>query len=156
MNMKLSLKKIRIVITTFIICFTISNSGIAQCRSIVKVGIQKLLPYTHNGQINNVTIKDGKPTEIHLSFYKGLYYKLQICSEKSVGKVNFRVLDESNTEVYNSATSGENADFWNFYSNSSQDLVIELKPAEPTAKGGCVAVLVGMQIPKSNNPIRNL
>ena len=155
MFMKISLMKIRKILTIFIFCFAISTLGIAQCRSIVKVGIQKLLPYTHNGQINNVTIKDGKPSEIHLSFYKGLYYKLQICSEKSVGKVNFRVLDESNTEVYNSATSGENADFWNFFSNSSQDLVIELKPEE-TTKGGCVAVLVGMQIPKSNNPIRNL
>src|SRR3989304_6197685 len=125
MFMKISLMKIRKILTMFIFCFAISTLGIAQCRSIVKVGIQKLLPYTHNGQINNVTIKDGKPSEIHLSFYKGLYYKLQICSEKSVGKVNFRVLDESNTEVYNSATSGENADFWNFFSNSSQDLVIE-------------------------------
>lgn len=156
MVMKLSLKKIRTVIAIFILFFAINTLGVAQCRSIVKVGIQKLLPYTHNGQINNVTIKDGKPTEIHLSFYKGLYYKLQICSEKSVGKVNFRVLDESNTEVYNSATGGESVDFWNFYSNSSQDLVIELKPVDTTSKGGCVAVLVGMQIPKSNNPIRNL
>lgn len=152
--MKLSLKSTILLIAMFVFSFAISTLGIAQCKSVVKAGIQKLTPYTHNGQINNVTINDGKPAEIHLSFYKGLYYKLQICSEKSVGKVNFRVLDESNTEVYNSETGGDNADFWNFYSNSSQDLVIELKPAVNSK--GCVAVLVGMQIPKSNNPIRNL
>ena len=153
--MKLSLKKIQIVIVIFIFSFTISNSGYAQCKSVVKAGIQKLTPYTHNGQINNVTISEGKPAEIHLSFYKGLYYKLQISSEKSVGKLSFRVLDENSTEVYNSTTAGDNSDFWNFYSNSSQELVIELKPSENTSEG-CVAVLVGMQIPKSNNPIRNL
>ena len=153
--MKLSLNKARILISVCVLSFAISTSGIAQCKSIVKAGIVKLTPYTHNGQINNVTIADGKPAEIHLSFYKGLYYKLQISSEKSVGKVSFRVLDEDNTEVYNSTTAGENSDFWNFYSNSSQELVVEVKPSE-TSSEGCVAVLVGMQIPKSNNPIRNL
>jgi len=152
--MKLSLKKTRIVIAVFILSFAITTIGIAQCKSVVKAGILKLTPYTHNGQINNVTIGDGKPAEIHLSFYKGLYYKLQIAAEKSVGKINFVVLDENNAEVYNSATGGNNADFWNFYSNSSQDLVVKLEPSENSK--GCVAVLVGMQIPKSNNPIRNL
>ncbi len=152
--MKLSLKKARIVISLFILCFAVNTLVVGQCRSIVKAGIVKLTPYTHNGQVNNVTIENGKPAEIHLSFYKGLYYKLQICSDKSVGKVSFRVLDENKTEVYNSETGGGNPDFWNFYSNSSQDLVVELKPSENSK--GCVAVLVGMQIPRSNNPIRNL
>lgn len=152
--MKLSLRKTRILIAVFILSFAVNSLSNAQCKSVVKAGIQKLTPYTHNGQINNVTIKDGKPAEIHLSFYKGLYYKLQISTEKSVGKIGFRVLDENNVEVYNSETGGDNADFWNFYSNSSQDLVVELKPSEKS--NGCVAVLVGMQIPKSNNPIRNL
>lgn len=152
--MKLSLKEIKIIITVFVFAFAFNSSVNAQCKSIVKAGIVKLTPYTHNGQINNVTISDGKPAEIHLSFYKGLYYKLQISSEKSVGKLSFRILDENSTEVYNSANGAEDVDFWNFYSNSSQDLTVEIKPTENAS--GCVAVLVGMQIPKSNNPIRNL
>jgi hypothetical protein len=152
--MKSTIKTIRIVTAVFILSFAINSMSFAQCKSVVKAGIQKLTPYTHNGQINNVTLKDGKPVEIHLSFYKGLYYKLQISSEKAVGKVSFRVLDENNTEVYNSDTAGDNPNFWNFYSNSSQDLVVEVKGA--ATANGCVAVLVGMQIPRSNNPIRNL
>ncbi len=154
--MKLSLKKIKIFISVIVFSFATQAVGFAQCKSLVKEGIKKLTPYTHNGQINSATMKDGKPIEIHLSFYKGLYYKLQVCSEKSVGKLSFRVIDENNKEVYNSATATEGqADFWNFYSNSAQDLVIELKSSSDNSKG-CVAVLVGMQIPHSNNPIRNL
>lgn len=152
--MKSSLKKTKIVFSIVILLFAINTLGLAQCKSVVKEGIKKLTPYTHNGQINSATIKEGKPVEIHLSFYKGLYYKLQICSEKSVGKLSFRVLDENKKEVYNS-DSDDKADFWNFYSNSAQDLVVELKSPSEKSKG-CVAVLVGMQIPRSNNPIRNL
>lgn len=140
--------------TVLVLSFVINGSAIAQCKSIIKDGIKKLSPYTHNGQVNNTTIKAGKPAEIHLSFYKGLYYKLQICSEESLGKINFRVLDENKKEVYNNTTDNA-ADFWSFYSNSSQELVIELTPTEKNEKG-CVAVLVGMQVPKHNNPIRNL
>ncbi len=137
-----------------VLSFTLHTAALAQCKSIVKDGIQKLPPYTHNGQINSVTIKGGKPAEIHLSFYKGLYYKLQISGDNSLGKINFRVLDETKKEVYNNTTDNL-SDFWNFYSNSSQELVIELTPSEKSKKG-CVAVLIGMQIPKRNNPIRNL
>ena len=152
--MKLSFKKISTLFAVVILSFAINTLGLAQCKSVVKEGINKLAPYTHNGQINSATIKDGKPVEIHLSFYKGLYYKLQICSEKSVGKLSFRVLDENSKEVYNSETAPA-ADFWNFYSNTAQELVVELKSPSEKSKG-CVAVLVGMQIPHSNNPIRNL
>jgi len=153
--MKLSLKKIYLLTVIVISAFAFNTSAIAQCKSVVKEGVKKLAPYTHNGQVNNVTLEVGKPAEIHLSFYKGLYYKLQICSEKEVGKVSFVILDENNKEVYNSETAGGDQDSWSFYSNSSQDLVIQLKAPEKSKKG-CAAVLVGMQIPHSNNPIRNL
>lgn len=141
------------LVIAFIVCATLHTTVNAQCKSVVKEGIEKLSPYQHNGQVNNVTLKEGKPSEVHLNFYKGLYYKLQISSDKSLGKVNFRVLDENKKEVYNS-TSDAKADFWNFYSNSSQELIIELIPSE--SKKGCAAVLVGMQVPKKSNPIRNL
>ena len=147
------MKMISKLVVAFIVCYTFQTSVNAQCKTVVKEGIAKLSPYTHNGQVNNITLKEGKPAEVHLSFYKGLYYKLQISSEKSLGKVNFRVLDENKKEVYNS-TADAKADFWNFYSNSSQELIIELIPSEP--KKGCAAVLVGMQVPKKSNPIRNL
>ena len=146
------MKVINQLTVVFILTVALHTGAYAQCKSVVKDGIQKLSPYQHNGQVNNVTIKEGKPAEVHLSFYKGLNYKLQISSEKSLGKVNFRVLDENKKELYNS--SADQADFWNFYSNSSQELVIELVSSE--VKKGCAAVLVGMQVPKRNNPIRNL
>lgn len=139
-----------ITLFVFLFSFTVIN---AQCKSAVKDGIKKLAPYTHNGQINNVTVILGEPSEIHLSFYKGLNYKFQIGSEDALGKVTFRVLDENKTEIYNSAKSA-NPTAWVFYSNSSQNLIIEIYPVDKE-KQGCAYLVVGMQEPK-NTAIRNL
>jgi hypothetical protein len=151
--MKLSFKKNAILVATFILTVAMIQSGKAQCKSVVKEGIKKLAPYTHNGQVNNVTLQAGHSAEIHLTFYKGLSYKLQINTEESLGKVIFRVLDENRVEVYNSNNAPKD-DFWTFYSNSSQELIVELTP-EDISKKGCAAVLIGMQVPKTNS-IRNL
>jgi hypothetical protein len=153
--MKLMLKKTNVFIAVFILLFSFSATVSAQCSGAIKDGIKKLAPYTHNGQVNNVTLVLGSPSEIHLSFYKGLSYKIQICAAPSAGKVNFRVTDENNVEVYNSKNEKDSKS-WEFFSNSSQELVVELVTDDET-KQGCAAVVVGMQLPKTNNnKIRDL
>jgi len=152
--MNLILKKIKVSTAIFILLFAFGRSGHAQCSGPVKDGIKKLAPYTHNGQVNNVTLVLGSPSEIHLSFYKGLSYKLQICADPAAGKVNFRVIDENNTEVFNSKNE-KDAVSWEFFSNSSQELVVELV-TEDQSKQGCAAVVVGMQAPKTSNKLRDL
>ncbi|MFL5765401.1 MAG: hypothetical protein ACJ77K_15760 [Bacteroidia bacterium] len=146
-------KHIRNLIAIAVILTSFSNTANAQCKSAVKDGIKKLAPYTHNGQVNNVTIILDEPSEIHLSFYKGLNYKFQIGSEPALGKVTFKVFDENKTEIYNSEGSKDPTS-WVFFSNSSQNLVIQIYPVEK-GKQGCAFLVVGMQQPQ-NNSIRNL
>jgi hypothetical protein len=152
--MNLILKRIKVSAAILILFFAFVRSGNAQCSGPVKAGIKKLAPYTHNGQVNNVTLVLGSPSEIHLSFYKGLSYKLQVCADPAAGKVNFRVIDENNTEVFNSKNE-KDATSWEFFSNSSQELVVELV-TEDQSKQGCAAVVVGMQAPKTSNKLRDL
>lgn len=151
--MKFSIKTILASIVVIVLTIAFSTQASAQCKSSVKEGIKKLTPYTHNGQVNNVTVILGEPSEIHLSFYKGLNYKFQIGSEDALGKVTFRVLDENKTEIYNSASSAS-PESWVFYSNSSQNLIIEIYPIEKE-KQGCAYLVVGMQQPKTNT-VRSL
>jgi hypothetical protein len=149
------IKKTRLFIAVAILTLAAVNVCSAQCGAAIKAGIKKLDPYQHNGQVNSCTLVLGEPAQIHLSFYKGLYYKLQVCSEAAVGKVNFRVVDENNAELYNSETAAQ-GDSFEFFSNSSQELVIELVSADK-AKQGCAGIVVGMKVPKaSSNNIRNL
>jgi hypothetical protein len=148
--MKLTFKNYKLIIALFILCFAISKSNFAQCRSVVTDGIKKLTPYEYNGQVNSATMEAGQPVEIHLFFFKGGSYKLQLSSDKNLGKVNFRVVDQAEREVYNSTSSDKSEDFWKFFSNSSQELIIQITAVEKTKKG-CVAVLVGMQPPKARS-----
>ena len=151
--MKLSIKNITSVVAIIVLSLTIDISANAQCSTVAKAGIKKLAPYTHNGTVNNVTVILDEPSEIHLSVYRGLNYKFQIGSEDALGKVTFRVLDEYKTEIYNSATATDPLS-WVFFSNSSQNLIIEIYPVEKD-KQGCAFLVVGIQQPK-NNAVRNL
>ncbi|MBS1635768.1 MAG: hypothetical protein JST26_07570 [Bacteroidetes bacterium] len=131
-----------------------TNTANAQCSGIVKQGIKKVAPFAYNNQVNNAKIQAGKTATFHLSFFRGVSYKLNICSDESVGKLSYRILDENGAEVYNSAKDN-NADIYSFYSNSSQELVVEIKALDQT-KSGCVAVVTGMQVPGTANPGRDL
>ena len=150
--MKLTMKHTGILTLLFALAFSFSSS--AQCSSVVKEAIGKLTVYPHTGQSNSATIANGNKVEMHLDFYRGVSYKLQFGADKSLGQYSFRILDENKNELYKyDGTNG--ADYFTFFSNSSQELVIEIMAADNT-KTGCVAVVVGMQAPKKANSIRNL
>jgi len=148
-------KKTRIIIALFALSLAFITNSSAQCSPVVKEAISKLTVYTHNGQTNSVTLQNGNKVEMHLAFYKGVSYKLQFGADKALGSYSFRILDENKKEVYK--YDGSNgADYFTFFSNSSQELIVEVTGNDNTKKG-CVAVVVGMQAPKqSKNAIRNL
>lgn len=146
------IQSIRISIALLFLVVGINTAANAQCKAEVKEGIKKLSPYKHNGQINNGKLAAGKTAEFHISVYKGLRYRFQIVSETNLGAVQIKVYDENRKEIYNNANG--NANFWDFISNASQELIVEITAADKTQKG-CVGLVVGMQTP-ANNSIRNL
>jgi hypothetical protein len=152
--MNITMKKIKIAFALFAMTFAVMSSASAQCAGVTKEAIKKLTVYQHTGQTNSATISGGNKVEMHLSFYKGLSYKLQFGADKSLGQYSFRILDENKKELYKFDGSG--ADYFTFFSNCSQELIIEIS-ANDNTKSGCVTVAVGMQAPKTNNnSIRNL
>jgi hypothetical protein len=153
--MNVSIKNIKVVLALFVMSFGMILSGNAQCTSVSKDAIKKLTVYSHTGQTNSASISAGNKVEMHLSFYKGLNYKLQFGADASLGQYSFRILDENRKELYK-YDGGSGADYYTFFSNCSQELIIEINANDNTKKG-CVVVAVGMQAPKSsNNSIRNL
>ncbi len=145
--MKSSTQNTKSILAVLVFFLAFSFSVSAQCAE-AKNGIKKLAPYMHNGKTNAVTVILDEPSEIHLSVYKGLNYKFQIGSEAALGKVTFRILDEQKTEIYNSVTSKDPLS-WIFFSNQSQNLIVEIYPEEK-GKQGCAFLVVGIQQPKSN------
>lgn len=152
--MKLSYTHSKIATLTLIAFFYGLFSLSAQCQQAVNDGINRLSPYSFNGQINNLTVKAGKQAEVHLAFYKGYTYKIQLAAEKEKEpRTSFKVLDQNKNEIFNSNT-GTQTDSWTFYSNSAQELTIIVTTTEKSKH--CAVILVGVQIPKNNNSIRYL
>lgn len=150
--MNSSFKRTYMVITLLICTFAFGTAASAQCKAPAKEAIKKLSPYNYNGSVNNTTVVLGEPSVIKLSFYKGLNYKLQLAAEAAVGEIRFRITDEDGKEICDN--QNDKAMSYEFYSNASQELTIEVRTVDK-AKQGCVAVVVGMQMPKSN-ALRNL
>lgn len=151
--MNVTFKKIRFLLTLSILSIVSVTSGFAQCATVVKEAISKLTVYSHTGQTNSAKIESGNKVEMHLAFYRGMNYKLQFAADKALGQYSFRILDENKKELYK--FDGTQADYFTFFSNSSQELIIEVSAVDETKKG-CVAVAVGMQPPKKVGSIRNL
>jgi hypothetical protein len=151
--MKLSITHSRILIVLFVLTLFSFNNGFAQCKSVVQDGINKLEPFVFNGQINTIDVKKGKPAKVHLAFYKGRTYKIQITTEPVfVEKISFKIFDEKKNEIFDS--SAKNADSFTFYSNSAQELIVEVYATEVPKH--CVAVLVGTEAPKNSGSMRYL
>ncbi len=146
--MKLSKQNIKSILVFIVLSIAVTLAANAQCAPVAKEGIKKLAPFTHNGKLNTVTVILDEPSEIHLAVYRGLNYKFQIGSEAALGKVTFKILDDQKTEIYNSATSKDPLS-WIFFANSSQNLIVEIYPAEK-GKQGCAFLVVGIQEPKKN------
>ena len=146
------IKSTKIILALFVLIFSFSFGGYSQCKSQFKAGILTISPYKHNGQVNNAKLAAGQSSQFQISVYRGLSYRFLVVSDLS--NVQFKVYDENKNEIYSNMPN--NTGTWEFTSNSTQELIVEIVAVDKS-KSGCVGLVVGMQEPKTyNNPIRNL
>lgn len=135
----------------FILAFGVINfSAFAQCKGFTKKEcVPQIKPFTYNGQLNMAVLNPGDVAELIVTFYKGQDYRLFVCAQENLGKVEFKLLDsERNTIFYNKEHDLVN--YWDFHSNATQQLIVQVRvPAieedVPVAPSGCVSILVGFK-----------
>jgi len=123
----------------------------SQCRMFTKKKcMPTLLPFLHNGQMNNIMLFPGETASLSMTFFAEQEYRLVICSQDILGDgVYFVVKTESGKEVYSSEHEENNA--WDFNVASTQNLVVEVViPADDETlhaieTAACVAIIVGFQ-----------
>lgn len=141
--------KSKIFFPSLFLSLILSISSFAQCKNFVKKQCMNMLaPYTHNGQLNVTTLAEGENASLRLTFYSGQSYRIAICAEAILGKLNFRILDDANNELYNNKDSKK--DYFDFDSKSTQDLIIEVSVPEAKQKGvavnrGCTSIMIGFK-----------
>jgi hypothetical protein len=125
----------------------IQMTTFGQCKTFTKNECRpKLDPYIYNGQLNNAVLNEGDIAELMLTFYSNQEYRVLVCAAEELGKVNFRLLDMERNEIF-SNKDHNNVEYWDFMTNSTQQLIVEVHVPE-TSEGesyvsGCVSILVG-------------
>ncbi|MDQ3191611.1 MAG: hypothetical protein M3Q58_08460 [Bacteroidota bacterium] len=123
----------------------------AQCKLFSKKQcIPELMPYNHNGQLNNITLMPGEKAELLMTFYAGQDYRLMVCGQPILGDIQFKVKDKDKKEIYDNITATTSS-IWDFKVASTQQLILEVIVPESDSKtkimeSGCVSVLVGFKL----------
>jgi hypothetical protein len=122
----------------------------AQCNTFIKKKcMPKILPFTHNGQMNSSTLMAGQSSEMNLTFYAGQAYRILVCSEPILGEVSFKVYDKAKKVVFDSKQNND-PDFWDFKVKNTEQFVVQVEvpksnSASTVPPSGCVSVMVGFK-----------
>ena len=142
------MKKLISVLSVAALCLAINFGAEAQCKTFIKNECKpKLAPYIYNGQMNSAVLNQGDMAELMLTFYSNQDYRIVVCSD-GLGDVTFRLLDLQGKELFTNADHNY-TDYWDFSTNSTQLLTVEVSVPENTtdeeSKSGCVSILVGFK-----------
>ncbi len=138
----------RIILLLLILTFPLFTHS--QCPAFVKKKcLNKISPFTTNGQVNTSTVSAGQKISMKLTFSAGQDYRIVVCSEELLGDVTFMILDKSKRVLFDSAQN-DFPDFWDFKAISTQPLTVEVTvpPSQSTSSvlpSGCLSVLVGFK-----------
>ncbi len=142
------MKRIFRILAMATVCMMIQSNVQAQCKTFIKNECKpKLDPYIYNGQLNSAVLNQGDIAELMLTFYSNQDYRIVVCND-NLGDVTFRLLDIEGKELFTNADHGY-TDTWDFSTNSTQLLTVEVSVPENTTndetKSGCVSILVGFK-----------
>jgi|SRR6056297_523604 len=144
------MKNAIIIILTALLSFTLIGEAQGQCRKYTKKScVPKLDPYIFNGQVNSALLNEGDIAELMLTFYADQEYRVLVCAEDQLGDVNFKLKDINDKVLFDNSKH-EMASLWDFTSNTTQQIIVELEIPESDEAGeklknGCVAILVGFK-----------
>jgi hypothetical protein len=139
------------ILALLIVATTISVNG--QCKAFAKkICIPELGAYTHDGNYHAAILVEGEEAELYKTFYSDMEYRVAICGEDKLPKIEFRVLDSNKNVLYSNKDSNY-AKTWDFKLESSQQLKLIVKVnalnrfgEEPAS--GCVAIMFGFKVKK--------
>ena len=148
-----SFNKITITTCVIVASLILSTNANAQCKRYTKkYCLPSLNPYHHNGQLTSAMLNPGDSADVSMTFNAGKKYRILVCSQDLIGKVQFKVLDKTRKILYKSDPEVQNP-YWDFKVANTQQVIIQLTvpPMEMNNQKnnivpvGCVSLLVGFK-----------
>lgn len=122
----------------------------AQCKGFVKkTCVPMLAPFISNGTTNTAALLGGDKAEMQLTFYSGQTYRVLVCAQPVLGIVRFQLKDQNGGLLFDSKAH-EDANFWDFKAETTQQITIEVivppsDAANQIIPSGCVSIMIGFQ-----------
>lgn len=126
----------------------------AQCKRYTKkYCLPSLAPFINNGKLNSAIFTPGETADLEVAFNAGKTYRILVCSQDLIGKVQFKVLDKSRKVLFESDEDETNP-YWDFKVTNTQQLIIQIKVPEMDDQrnklaqftpNGCVSILIGVK-----------
>jgi len=138
---------------TVVLLLLVSINSSAQCKRYTKKNcLPSLAPYLHNGQLTSAYMMPGDSADVMMTFNAGKEYRILICSQELIGKVQFKVTDKRKKVLYTSDAEVSNP-YWDFKVANTQQFIVQIYvPAQEKSvqktnmvANGCVALLVGFK-----------
>ncbi len=142
------MKRILQVVLLVAIVFS-ANSAFSQKKFVKNHCLPVLEPFVYNGQLNSAMLAEGDVAELLLTFYSGQDYRLLICSQEVLENVEFKLFDTNKNLIF-SNKDHDFINYWDFTSNTTQQLVVRVKvPKQENetdiVQSGYVSILVGFK-----------
>ena len=147
------LNKNRLTLCLFFLATIFSVASYGQCKRFTKKNcLPDLAPFTHNGQLTSAVFNAGETADIEMTFNAGKEYRIIACSQETLGKVQFKVLDKTRKVLYKSE-EGETNPSWDFKVANTQQLIIQIVVPKEDQKNklaqltqsGCISLLIGFK-----------
>lgn len=128
-----------------------------QCRGFAKTNCKESLGgYVSTGETNTSELKPGEKHQFMATFYKGQHYRIAICSDESLGNMQFTIRNAKRQLYFDN--HGEKISSFDFKVASTQQLIISLIAPENNAAteenteeskeeiSGCVSAITGFRL----------
>lgn len=141
--------KIIRILKILLLVLIINSAAYGQCKGFIKGKcMPKLKPYLNTQQMCNTVLLSGDKTQLTSSFYYGDQYRIIVCADDALGKVQLNIRDVQNNIVF--TTKGYGTIMWDFDVESTQDLTLEvitppIPENETVDKSGCVSIILGFK-----------
>ncbi len=141
------MRKLAYALLTFSVVVGFSTNVFSQCKTFTKNHCTpKLSPYIYNGQLNSAVLNEGDVAELMLTFYSNQDYRIVVCAADEIQPVEFSLKDNTGNVIFTN-TEHDMIDYWDFHTNSTQQLRVEVSIPEDDNtkehKSGCVSILIG-------------
>ena len=127
-----------------------SAQGTMQCKRFKAKCNYSMDDYKSNGQDLVAPLVPGEEASIALVFHNKHDYRLILCGDSYLGKLEFSIKSTKGEELFSNKNFEMTQD-WDFSMTSTQRLVVTVKAPGSTAKGqaaeeGCVQLIVGNRL----------